>query len=93
MPGSSLPSRNSKDAPPPGTVRRESTTLLGALSDKIPREASVHVTVGRTARRSTVSRAPPKPGTLKGGKSPPNMSKKKSIIKKAQAKDAALNPS
>ena len=83
------PSPTKSDQPPPGTIRRESTTLLGSLSDKCPREASIHITVERPLRRSTM-RSPPKPGAATKGKP---LSKKKSVLKKAQEKDKAINPS
>ena len=69
-----------------GEGRRASTTLLGALSDCAHRETSVHITVER-ARRSTVRAK----GAPAAGKQ--SMSKKKTVIKKAQQTDKAINPS
>ena len=69
-----------------GKGRRSSTTLLGALSDCAHRETSVHITVER-ARRSTVRAK----GAPAAGKQ--SMSKKKTVIKKAQQTDKAITPS
>jgi CRP-like cAMP-binding protein len=75
-----------KKEPPPGE-RRASTTLLGALSDACPREASIHITVER-ARRSTVR----KPGAAGAApKAKQSMSKKKTVIKNAQKTDKEIN--
>ena len=75
-----------KKEPPPGE-RRASTTLLGALSDSCPREASIHITVER-ARRSTVR----KPGAAGAApKAKQSMSKKKTVIKNAQKTDKEIN--
>ena len=67
------------------TRRRASTTLLGTLAPACPREATIHVTLERAAKKRGTVMA--KPGAKKQ-----TMSKKKTTIKKAQATDKALNP-
>ena len=68
------------------TRRRASTTLLGSLAPACPREATIHVTLERGARKFRGSVSGP---AGKGKKQ--TMSKKKMTIKNAQAKDKAVN--